>query len=223
MTTTTTDRHVFAGAVSFTGQVSAFPGSTISDTHIKPDAAIARSKLAEDSDSVYGVPFTSMRIHDAFQTSLPGTSSGNDLALIGGTFGTNSPTLQTADLKTAGATTNYARFLFTLPPEYVSAGSVTVRVHGGMKTTIAGVSATVDVECYKSDQSEGIGSDLCVTAAQSCNSLTLDDQDFVITSSGLVAGDTLDIRLALTVNDAATGTAVIGMIGAVSMLLDIKG
>lgn len=223
MTTTTTDRHTFSGEVIFSGTISTFPPNVISDSHISSTAAIARSKLAEDSDSVYTVPLTSMRIHDAFQTTLPGTSSGNDLGLVGGTFGSASPSLQTADLATAGATNNYARFLFTLPPEFVSTGSVTVRLHAGMLTTVADGSATVDVECYKSNKEAGIGSDLCTTAATSANSLTLADKDFVITSSGLSAGDTLDIRIASTVTDTGSGTAVIGIIGAVQILLDIKG
>jgi maleate cis-trans isomerase len=48
-------------------------------------------------------------------------------------------------------------------------------------------------------------------------------KSFTITSSGLVAGDVLDIRLTIAVNDAATVTAVTPTIAAIDLLCDIKG
>lgn len=185
--------------------------------------SIARTDLTQENLAPYKIPLTDFRVWDAMATVLPGTSATDDLALIGGTFGTNSPTIQTSDLKNAGATTRYARVLFNIPHEYVAGQTVTIRVHGGMKTTVASASATVDVECYLSDDEEGISADLCTTAAQSINSLTDADLDFAITSTSIAPGDTLDIRIAVAVNDSATGTAVIGQIGAVTVLLDVCG
>jgi hypothetical protein len=92
-----------------------------------------------------------------------------------------------------------------------------------MQTTIADTSCTADVECYESDKEASIGSDLCTTAATSINSTTFADYDFTITASGLVSGDILDVRLTIACNDAATATAVIPTIGAVTFVLDIKG
>ena len=171
----------------------------------------------------YTIPWTEFRVHDAFQTNLPGTPLTEDLGLVGGTFGTDSPSIQTEDLKAAGATNNYARFTFQLPVEYVSAGLVTVRCHAGMLTTTADNTATLDVECYKSDKEAGIGSDLCTTAALTINSLTLGTKDFTIDPTGLAAGDTLDIRLTTAVNDAANATVVKAIIGQVAVRCDIKG
>lgn len=181
-----------------------------------------RATLQEDSNAVYAVPWTAFRTWDALATNLPGTPANDDLGLVGGTFGSASPKLSTGDVKAAGCT-RYARFQFELPVEYIAAATLTLRLHAGMETTVADTSATVDVECYKSDGEAGVGADICATAATTINSLTDADKDFTITPTGLAAGDVLDIRITITVADAATGTAVIANIGAVEMLCDIKG
>lgn len=183
---------------------------------------VRRTDLSQDIGT-YRIPLISWRVHDALITTLPNAAANDDLGLIQGTFGTNSPTIQAGDLKAAGATTRYARTVFSLPAEYVNGASITIRAHAGMKTTVSDGTATLDVECYKSDDEEGIGSDLCATAAQSINSLTDADKDFTITPTGLVAGDTLDIRIAVAVNDAATVTAVIAVVGAVDVVCGVKG
>lgn len=185
--------------------------------------SIARSTLRQEDNVRQKIAPTDWRVWDAFATTLPGTPANDDLGLVGGTFGTGSPTIQTGDLKAAGSTVRYARVTVALPYHYEAGQSVTVRVHAGMLTTVADTAATVDIEAYRSDDEGGIGSDLCSTAAQSINSLTLADKDFILTATTLLPGDTLDIRLAVTVNDAATGTAVTGVIGGVELLIDVKG
>jgi hypothetical protein len=45
----------------------------------------------------------------------------------------------------------------------------------------------------------------------------------VITSTGIVAGDVLEVRVAVLVNDAATVTAVIAAIQEISLLADVRG
>jgi hypothetical protein len=184
--------------------------------------AMARTDLTQENLAVHKINLTDFRVHDAMQTVLPGTGASDDLALIGTAFGTSSPTIQTGDVKNA-TTTRYARCMFNVPHTYVAGETVIVRVHGGMKTTVASASATVDVECYLSDDEEGISADLCATSATSINSLTDADVDFTITATTIAPGDTLDIRIAVAVTDSLTGTAVIGQIGAVSVLLDVKG
>lgn len=185
--------------------------------------AKARADLTQEDNSRLKIPLESWRVWDALQTNLPGTAASDDLALIGGTFGSASPTIQTGDLKAAGSTTRRARVTVNLPHEYVAGQSVTVRVKGGMKTTVADTACTVDIEAYRSGDDETIGSDLCTTAAQSINSLTAANKDFTISPATLMPGDTLDIRLSVLTNDAATVTAVIGLIGAVELLIDTKG
>lgn len=209
------------GTLKPTGIV--LPDNTVSNASCAANAAIARSKLAQDALAVYGIPMSAFRTHDAMATNLPGTSSGNDLAYVGGTHSTNSPSLKTADLKSAGATSNYARVELILPAEYDSGNTVTLRLNSYMLTTVADVSATVDVTCFKADRIGGVGSDICATVAQDMNSLTPANKDFTITPTGLVPGDKLDVRIEVAVNDASTGTAVIAAIGAVELLLDIRG
>jgi hypothetical protein len=179
--------------------------------------------LVQDAAVRCPVKLTDLRVWDAFHSNLPGTAAADDLALIGGTFGTAPPMIQAGDLKAAGATTRYARFEYTLEECYDDGETVSLILSAGMRTTIADTSCTVDVECYKHDKIGGISADLCATAAQSINSLTFADKSFTITPTTLVKGDVLDVRIAIACNDAATGTAVTPTIGNIDFALDIKG
>lgn len=187
--------------------------------------AISRATLQEDSDQPYVVPLTSAKVWDAVQTNLPGTAATDDLELnSGAVWGTDVPSVQTGDLKAAGATSRYALFEVSMPPEYIATGSAALRFSAGMITTVADTSCNLDVTAYLGDREAGAdGADLCITAAQSMNSLTYADLDFSLTSAALTAGDTVFIRVEIACTDAATGTAVIGAIGGIQLLLDIKG
>lgn len=193
----------------------------IKDTGIS--AQTRSSILKQDAAVAFPVKLTDLRVWDAFQTNLPGTAATDDLALVGGTFGTSPPVVSAGDLKAAGATTRYARFQVTLPECYDAGETVTLALYAGMATTIADTSCTIDVQCYKLDKAGAIGSDLCTTSATSINSLVLAAKSFTITPSGLVAGDTLDVRIAIACTDAATATAVTPTVAAIDLLCDIKG
>jgi hypothetical protein len=185
--------------------------------------ALTRAQLVQEDNARYKINPTDWRVWDAFGTNLPATPATDDLGLVGGTFGTGSPSIQTGDLKAVGSTTRRARCIFKLPTEYVAGQSVTIRAKAGMLTTGADVAATIDFEVYRSNDEAGIGSDLYAGAAQSINNLVLANKDFVLDSSTLLPGDTLDIRMSVLVNDAATVAAVTGIVGAVEVLLDVKG
>ncbi len=196
--------------------------NSVNNSNIIASAAIARSKLALETKK-FVIPLSELRVHDALATNLPATASADDLAFNSGTFGTTGPTVRTDDVKNA-TTTRYARLQIRLPAEYDNAGAVTLRVSGGMVTTVASSAATVDIEAYKLNKTvASLSSDLVTTAAQSINSLTFADKDFTVTSSGLVSGDILDVRLAIAVTDSATGTAVIGAIGSLELLCEVRG
>ena len=182
---------------------------------------IARADVQQQDLQPYSIPVVSMRIHDNLSGLLPASATGDDLGIDGATFGTNSPSLLSSDSK-AATTTQYARFQFPLPVEYTSGQSVRVEVVAQMVTTVADTSATVDVQAYESDNEGGIGSHLCSTAAQSCNSLTAATLQFVLDGTALVAGEMLDVRLAVSIVDAATGTAVKARIGRTKILCDIQ-
>lgn len=184
----------------------------------------ARTGLEQDQLAAYAIPWEAWRVHDAYQTTLPGTSLADDLGLVGGTFGTGVPSIQTEDLKAAGATTSYARCVITIPPEYDTSETAVLRFRAGMLTTISDGTATLDVEAFESDfEAAKSGSDLVSTTVQDINSVTLADTDFAITTTTLSPGDTIDIRIAIAINDTSTVTVVKGIVGSAFLLLDIRG
>lgn len=187
---------------------------------------INRSDLVQESLAKYAIPWTDWRIWDAFHTNLPGTPLTDDLGLVGGTFATNAPSLQTEDLKAAGATNNYARCMATLPPEYVAGETVQIRFEAGMKTTVSDTTATLDCIVHESDLDDTVSADLVTTGATTMNNTlvpTMSTIDFTVTATALAPGDILDIRIQTAINDGASGTAVIGFIGGAWLLCDIKG
>lgn len=199
------------------------PGNIRLGGTISPPIAKANVLALAELQS-FPIPLTDFRVWDALQTLLPGTPATDDLGLVGGTFATATPSIRTEDLKAAGATNKRARVLVQLPWEYQSGETVTLRFKAGMITTVAGTSATIDCEAFKlqADPDDAIGSDLVSTAAQTINSLTFADVDFVITPTGLSPGDILDIRVTIAVNDGATATAVIAAFTSAKLLCDVR-
>lgn len=198
------------------------PSNCIANAAIRTDAAIARSKLAQDVLKPYQIPLTDLLVWDAPNTKLPTTPGNDDLGLVLGTFGTDMLTVQTGDSK-AASTTRYGRFLFPLPAEYDTRQTVIVRVGGNMLTTEADTSALVDVQAYAHDANWDITADLCSTAAQSMNNLAYDEYDFNITASGLGPENILDIRVSIAIVDSATVTAVTGCIKHITVCCDVRG
>lgn len=92
-----------------------------------------------------------------------------------------------------------------------------------METNAADNSCTFDVEVYKVEDDGAAVADLCTTPAQDMNNLIEADFDFNITATGLVAGDMLEIRIAIACNDAATGTAVTPVMYKSKLLFDAQG
>jgi hypothetical protein len=167
------------------------------------------------------IPWTAWRVWDALATNLPGTAADDDLGLIGGTFATASPSIQSVDFG-GGNTTAYARTQISLPWEYEDGQTVTLRFHAGMLTTVADNACTLDVQCYESNEETGISADLCTTAAQSINSLVLADIDFTITPTSLAAGNMLDVRIAVVATDAGNLGVMKAIIGAAKLLCDVR-
>ena len=205
--------------------ITSFPANSLTEAAFNSNTAIARTSLAQDNLKPYSLDFTSFRVHDAIQTNLPATAATDDLAIFEGSggFGTDPIQLDAGDLKAAGATTRYARFKAVIPAEYVDGETVVIRVRSAVETTVADTSCTVDIEAYLPDEDGGLSADLCTTAATSMNSVTVANYDFTITPTTIVAGDTLDCRVAIACNDAATGTAVRPSIYAIKLLCDVQG
>ena len=185
---------------------------------------LARSNvLAVAENQTFTIPMNIWREHDDYATVLDGTAvANNHLAVVGGTHATNAPSLQTADFGGDGLQTWYARGEIVLPWNYVAAQTVTIRVHGGMLTTIASVSCLVDLIVCKSDKDSTASADICATAADSINSLVFADIDFTITPSSLSPGDVLDVAIAVATNDATNLGVMIACIGSVQLLCDVR-
>ena len=185
---------------------------------------IAKSSiLVEASLQPFTIPMARWREHDAYATVLSVTPvADNHLGLVGGTHGTNAPSLKTSDCGGNGGENFYARGEIQLPWEYIAAGSVTIRVHAGMLTTVASESCTVDLQVYKSDEDSTSAGDLCATAAQDMNSLVFGDLDFVITSTSLNPGDLLDVLIDVAVDDDDDEGEIYGCVGSVQLLCDVR-
>ena len=156
---------------------------------------------------------------------LWGTDATDELNIVRGAVGTNAPSLQTEDLRDVGVTWRYRRYQVTLPPEYVAAETVTIRVIGGMITTVADTTAFVDVNCYRNAEDNSVSADLCTTAETTINALiaTPATVDFVITATTLLPGSVLDVRVGVEITDGATGAEVIGCVTKLSLLCDTQG
>lgn len=204
------------GDVSISGSLRL--GGTLSPALVKANI-LALAELQP-----FPIPLTDFRVWDAMQTVLPGTPATDDLGLVGGTFGTATPSIRTEDLKAAGATNKRARVLIQLPWEYVAGQSVTLRFKAGMITTVSDTTATLDVEAYKlqDDPDDAIGADLVSTAATTINSLTFANIDFVVSPTGLSPGDILDVRITVAVSDGASATAVIAALTSARLLCDVR-
>ncbi len=194
---------------------------TAEDVLVK-DNQFERVTLVEEPLAELAIDLTDLRVWDDLAALLPGVAAADDLAIIEGTFGTDAPTVQSSDAK-ATTITQRLRFRKRIDDNYVAGGDVKLRIRAGMNTTESDGTATVDVECYADDEDGGVSADLCSTAAQSINSISLASKDFVITPTTLEPGMVLDFRVTIAITDAATGTAVIGEISRMAILRDIRG
>jgi hypothetical protein len=200
------------------------PGKLFHSNQFNPP--LATDQLVQRNLQEYVIDLTSCRVHDAYQTNLPGTPLTDDLGLVGGTLGTAAPSLQTEDHQDAGATLNYARFQVSLPPEYVAGETVLLRFKAGMITNVADTDATLDIACYLNDEDNSVSADLASAAtADNMNTLiaSVVTIDFTITPTNLSPGSVLDVRVSTSVNDAATGAEVKGCITKISLLCDTRG
>lgn len=182
--------------------------------------SIARTSLATEAAVVHPVELTKLRKVATISATLPATDDATSPGLVNGTYLTSNPTVQTSDVKAAGSVTRTARFQFALPEHYVPAGAIKVRINAGMLTSVADTTATVAINCVRIAAPTV---DINSTSAISINSLTAADCDFTLTTTGCVVGDILDVKITIAINDGATGTAVIGKINKVSMLLATEG
>jgi hypothetical protein len=198
------------------------PAGSVFDANIAATAAIARAKLAIDNLVSFGIPFHDFRVWDAVATSLPGTAANDDLGFTGGTWGTNTPHLTSGDFEGASITRR-ATAVFWMPDNFVVNEEARIRLVCKV-TAVAAVSATVDVEAYRHTLDGTVnGADIVATAAQSINSTTLGAYDFVLTTSGIIPGELIAMRVTIAGNDTAGSGAIAAIIGGAFLLCDVQG
>jgi hypothetical protein len=114
-------------------------------------------------------------------------------------------------------------FQVVLPENYVAAGDVRIRVKNALIGAGTNNASTLDCEAYEQDGNGAVGADICATAAVSPTAAWA-TSDFVVTATGLVAGDILNVKITAAVieNDAGAGTLQIQLDG-IAVLLDVKG
>ena len=199
------------------------PDEFVTNSSVSPQAAISVEKLAQRVLQKFPIPLSQGRRHDSVISSLPSSAAGDDISLVGGTYGTDCPMLSAGDLFAAGATTRYARFQVVVPDNYQDGETIQLQLRCAMETTVADVSCTVDCEAFLGDGTGGVGTDVVTTSAVSMNSLTPADINFTLAPNSIDPGDLLDVRIAIACNDADTGTAVTPVIYSVTLLCDTRG
>lgn len=197
------------------GSLKIEPGTTIT--------GLTRTSIDKDSLVAFAIPWENWRVWNS-GAALPNVSALDDLGFYTGTYGTDTQSLKTYDVKTVGATTLYARTSIVLPAEYIDTDSVSIRLGCGMLGAVADASCTVDIEAWLSDgEAIKTGSDLYTGASQSCNSLTFADLSYALDGSVLSTASVIDVRLTVAVNDGAGGASVQACIGSAVLLCDIRG
>lgn len=185
-----------------------------------PAGAIARADLIEDALQPYRIPLSSVLGADGADLAI--TETAGDFYR---SIGTNQLLiLGEVSLGTVGADTEVSVgwFEFQLPPEYVAGGDISIRA--GVDVTGAGAlgTCTIDFSAYLQNKLTGaVGSDLVATAATAI-SATEAYKTFVVTATGLVAGDLLTIKMTTSV-DNTDSTAIQAQISGLEVLCDIKG
>jgi hypothetical protein len=179
---------------------------------------LKRADLTEEALAVYGIPIYSLRAADLADMGIAETAGDHYLVLA-----TDVITLY-SEVANNETETSVSYFQFILPPEYVAAGDVKIRIKHqltGAGTDGAGGS-TVDFEAWEQDGNGVTGSDLVTTTATTTTKGSWATTDFVVTAAGLVAGDILNIRFTSVVAENATANLQ-GQYDGLAMLLDIKG
>lgn len=216
------DDLIVQGNLTVGGKASPTDAS-VNTTHFTTAAAIKRSKLAQDTLRRYPIPMYSARRHDTFSTLLASVAGGDRVA-IEGNVGTSPMYISGGDINNAGAVNRYARFLVAMPPAYDARSTVNIVANAGMITQIADDSSNLDFSAYKCDRfGVGISADLISTAAQNINSLTFAEYTFAMTTTSLHAGDMIDLRLELDMQDDNPSLTVEARVGALWLECDIRG
>ena len=183
--------------------------------------SISRATLTEDALQPYGIPVSRLAHTTGVPLTVAETAGGFNVSVSSHVWKAQG---EITDNETEVSVTH---FQFVLPPEYVSAGDISVSLRCTVVKTGGATDngSTVDVAVFK--QADGaVGSDLSTTTAAATFAAmdTFYTKTFVITPTGLAAGDVLDVEVTSSIidNEAGAGTLRFNM-EPPKVLLDIKG
>ena len=180
---------------------------------------LTRADLTEEALAVYGIPLDCIRQEDGI--SLVATETAGTFNIVVG-----SDVWSLHSVTPVGATElSEGCFQFVLPPEYVDAGDVKVRIKNRCVLG-AGTdnSSTLDVEVFEATGNGAVGSDLVSTIAQNyAGSSAWQTSDFELDASGLVSGDILNIVISSNMIESGAGNPIHAELDGIAMLIDIKG
>jgi hypothetical protein len=176
---------------------------------------VPRAQLAENALAAYPLPLTGWVDATVLPLTTPPAATLFGLSAVGtGVLG-----IASAEVDSASDTPNMAT-TFVFPPEYVAGGDVWLTVN--CKMTAAATVKTIDVVVNKVDVSAGtVGVDICATAVQTI-STSFAAYTFVITSTTLSPGDTIQINVAGAITEAGVAPTTM-QISRVKIAFDIKG
>lgn len=205
-----------------TNHTITYPDGFIINNMVNSSAGIETSKLETRTTQIFPIPLTAGKVWDAVASNLPGTAANDDLAIVTGTWGTDAPTVQAGDVG-ASASTRYGVWEVPVPQNYRDGGTFIIRLRGGMLTTVADTSCTVDLEVYKADNDGAVGSDLCQTSSATINSTTFANVDFTIDASAIDPGDRLFARVAIAYSDTGDAGVMIPEISNMQVRCSTRG
>jgi hypothetical protein len=180
---------------------------------------VARTQLTEETSAPYGVKLDGLKTAGTFVAlGTAGTPSGA-MGFTPGTFGSATP-LVVGESASGASKTDYSRFEFVLPNEYVAGGALSIQLTAEV-TALPHVGATLAAAAYLASDG-GVGSNLVTTSAQTLTA-SFANYNFTVTPTGLAGGDVLDIQLTGVCNDTGGTTGAVIEISAVTMLLSVQG
>ena len=153
--TVTTDL-VVAGDLVVDGLSALLPKLCVANDNI---ASVERSQfLATTVKQV--VNWRDFASWSSFPSSLPSsvtksTDDANDFTIVGGTFGTETPCLETDDVSGVGSVKYLSLFYASLPHSYVSGSDITLCMSCGMKSAGASEGASVSMNAFRSNGESG--------------------------------------------------------------------
>ncbi len=183
--------------------------------------SVARAQMAEDALAAYGIPVSDFMSATGVPLAAAETAGSFNVNLAANVYDIQG---EITDNETE-VSVGYIQFV--LPPEYVAAGDVTVRIKTSLVKTAAAVDngSTIDAEVYEQTGNGAVGADLCTTAASGWAATdTWYTKDFAVTAAGLVSGDILNIKVTTSVVDSEAGAGTLrANLDGIAVLCDVKG